>query len=125
MKVIDTSVAIDHMRGHPPAVALFQGLLDAPDRLVSSEVIRFELLAGVRAGDGEALEEFCLALDWLPVTEEVVRRAANLAVRYRGSHSGIDDIDYLLAATAQLLDAELLTTNVRHFPMLSELRPPY
>jgi len=37
----------------------------------------------------------------------------------------IDTADYLIAATAIVLDAPLLTTNVRHFPMLKGLRPAY
>ena len=39
--------------------------------------------------------------------------------------SGIDDADYLIAATALLLEADLLTTNVCHFPMLPGLQSPY
>jgi predicted nucleic acid-binding protein len=31
----------------------------------------------------------------------------------------------VIAATAIVLDAELLTTNVRHFPMLEGLRAAY
>jgi predicted nucleic acid-binding protein len=64
-------------------------------------------------------------LDWVPVTEAVARAAAAYARDFRGSHSGIDDADYLIAATAALLDAPLLTTNVRHFPMLDGLEAPY
>jgi len=41
------------------------------------------------------------------------------------SHSDIDDADYLIAATALLLDTDLLTTNVRHFPMIRGLEPAY
>src|SRR5580693_8432945 len=37
----------------------------------------------------------------------------------RRSHSGIDDVDYLIAATAIVTDAGLLTTNV---PPLSDVR---
>lgn len=48
-----------------------------------------------------------------------VRRA------HRRTHSGIDDVDYLIAATAIVIEADLLTTNLRHFPMFGELRPPY
>ncbi|HSS77889.1 MAG TPA: type II toxin-antitoxin system VapC family toxin, partial [Thermoanaerobaculia bacterium] len=33
--------------------------------------------------------------------------------------------DYLIAATTLLLDADLLTTNVRHFPMIDGLQPAY
>ncbi len=125
MRLVDTSVAVDHLRGHEPAVGLLAGLLSDEVRLLGSEVVRFELLAGVRAGDEDALEVFCEALDWVPVTEEVSRRAAAFARRYRASHSGIDDADYLVAATSALLDAALVTTNIRHFPMFDELQRPY
>jgi predicted nucleic acid-binding protein len=45
--------------------------------------------------------------------------------KHRSAHSGVDDVDYVIAATALVLDAELLTTNGRHFPILSALRAPY
>jgi predicted nucleic acid-binding protein len=55
----------------------------------------------------------------------MARTAGELAQRHRRSHSSIDDIDYLIAATTLLLEADLLTTNVRHFPMLRGLEPAY
>lgn len=125
MKLLDTSVAIDHLRGLPEAVALLDDLLDADELLLASEVVRFELLAGVRKGEVEALEQFFDALSWVPVGEEVARTAGDLARQHRRAHSGIDDVDYLIAATAVLLEADLLTTNVRHFPMLAGLAAPY
>ena len=125
MKLLDTSVAIDHLRGSLPAVDLLSGLIEAEEPLLASEVVRFELLAGVREKEVEALEQFFSALSWAPVGEEVARAAGSLAKRHRRTHGGIDDADYLIAATALLLDAELLTTNVRHFPMLAGLEPAY
>lgn len=125
MKLLDTSVAIDHLRGLPSAVDLLSGVIGAEEPLLASEIVRFELLAGVRDKEVEALEQFCLAVSWVPVGEEVARAAGSLARRHRRAHSGIDDADYLIAATALLLDAELLTTNVRHFPMLTGLAPAY
>lgn len=125
MKLLDTSVAIDHLRGARPAVALLTELVEADEPLLASEIVRFELLTGVRDREAEALELFFSALSWVPVGEEVARTAAALARKHRRAHRGIDDADYLIAATALLLDAELLTTNVRHFPMLDGLRPPY
>ncbi|HXV05147.1 MAG TPA: PIN domain-containing protein [Solirubrobacterales bacterium] len=124
MKLLDTSVAVDHLRGLPEAVSLLGGLLEVEELLLASEVVRFELLAG-RKGEVEALEQFFSALSWVPVGEEVVRTAGALAQRHRRSHSGIDDADYLIAATALLLDADLLTTNVRHFPMIHGLESAY
>lgn len=125
MKLLDTSVAIDHLRGDPPAVELLTGLLEAEEDLLASEVVRFELLAGVRPKEVDGLERFFSALSWVPVGEEVARTAGDLAQRHRRSHSGIDDADYLIAATALLLEADLLTTNVRHFPMISGLASAY
>lgn len=125
MKLLDTSVAIDHLRGSSPAVDLLSGLIEAEEVVLASEVVRFELLAGVREKEVEALEQFFSALSWVPVGEEVARTAGSLAQSHRRAHSGIDDADYLIAATALLLDAELLTTNVRHFPMIAGLKPAY
>lgn len=125
MKLLDTTVAIDHLRGSPPAVDLLSGLIDAEEALLASEVVRFELLAGVREKEIEALEQFFSAISWVPVGEEVARAAGSLAQSHRRSHSGIDDADYLIAATALLLEADLLTTNVRHFPMIAGLEPAY
>ena len=125
MKLLDTSVAIDHLRGSPEAVELLGGLIEAEELLLASEVVRFELLAGVRKGEIDALEQFFSALSWVSVGEEVARAAGALAQRHRRSHGGIDDADYLIAATALLLEADLLTTNVRHFPMIRGLESAY
>lgn len=125
MKLLDTSVAIDHLRGTRPAVELLSRLIDEDEPVVASEVVRFELIAGVRDDELEALEQFFSALSWVPVDEGITRTAGSLARQHRRAYSGIDDADYLIAATAIALDAELLTTNVRHFPMLAGLGPAY
>ena len=125
MKLLDTSVAIDHLRGEEVAVALLRGLIDQEEMVAASELVRFELVAGVREDELEALEHFCSALSWVSVDEAITRTAGSLARKHRTAHSGIDDVDYLIAATALILEAELLTTNVRHFPMLTGIRPAY
>lgn len=60
-----------------------------------------------------------------PVTEEIAIRAGELLRAYRRSHPGIDVVDYVIAATAQVRDAELATLNVKHFPMIESIGPPY
>jgi predicted nucleic acid-binding protein len=125
VKLVDTTVAVDHLRGVPSAVELLTALTDDGNDLVASELVRFELLAGVRTKEITAFEEFCSALRWAQVTEDVARVAGQLARRYRKSHSGIGAVDYLIAATAIVIDADLLTTNVRHFPMFTKLERPY
>jgi predicted nucleic acid-binding protein len=125
LKLIDTSVAVDHLRGVPAAVELLRRHAEEGQTLMASELIRFELLAGVRPSETDALERFFSALVWLAVDEDVARTAGSLARKHRKAHSGIDDIDYMIAATAIVVDADLLTTNVRHFPMFEGLRAAY
>ena len=125
MRLVDTSVAVDHLRGQPQANELLHRLVEAGETVAASEVVRFELLSGVRDEEIDALEEFFTVLSWVPVEESITRTAGSLTRRHRRSHTGIDDADYLIAATALVLEADLLTTNVRHFPMLKGLRPPY
>jgi predicted nucleic acid-binding protein len=115
VKLLDTTVAVDHLRD----------LVEREETLAASEVVRFELVAGVRDDELPALEQFFSALSWVAIGEDVARTAGELARKHRRANSGIDDADYLIAATALLLEADLLTTNVRHFPMLADLAPPY
>jgi predicted nucleic acid-binding protein len=125
VKVIDTTIAVDHLRGERAGTDLLAGLIADGETVVASEVTRFELLAGVRNAELEALESFFSSMTWAPIDEEISRAAGTLAQRLRRSHSGIDDADYLIAATALVLESDLLTTNVRHFPMIRRLRAPY
>jgi predicted nucleic acid-binding protein len=125
VKLLDTTVAIDHLRGDEAAIDLLRDLVENEESLAASEVVRFELVAGVRDDELPALEQFFSAVSWVPVGEGVARAAGELARKHRRAHSGIDDADYLIAATALLLEADLLTTNVRHFSMLPGLAPPY
>jgi predicted nucleic acid-binding protein len=125
VKLLDTTIAIDHLRGDDRAAQLLERPTDAGEPLLASELSRFELLGGVRPDEFDTTELFMDALTWVPVNEEIARMAGSMAVEYRRVHSGIDAIDYLIAATATVTGADLLTTNVRHFPMIPGLQPPY
>ncbi len=125
MKLLDTTVAIDHLRGDQAAVDFLRELVENDEILAASEVVRFELVAGVRDDELPALEQFFSAISWVAVGEDVARAAGELAREHRRAYGGIDDADYLIAATAMLLEIDLLTTNVRHFPMLPGLHPAY
>ena len=95
MKLVDTSVAVDFLRRHPPAVEVIHAAAES-DVLAASEITRFEVLVGVRPDEEEATEEFFSLLATIPVEELVARRAAGLARRYRRAYGGIEDADYLI-----------------------------
>lgn len=99
MKLIDTTIAVDHLRGEPAAAVLLAELINNGEEIAASELVRFELLAGVRESELAALEAFFSAVVWTLVTEDIARIGGRLARRYRSSHRGIDDVDYLIAAT--------------------------
>ncbi len=122
--VIDSSVLIDCFRGRPEALAF---LVDArrASTVVSVTPVRTEVLGGIQPDEVRRTMAILGLIMWLDVTVELADVAAGLRRRYRASHSGIDVVDYLLAAAATHVDGALATSNVRHFPMFPELQPPY
>lgn len=120
--VIDTSVLIDHLRGDRRATALLEDAARAGHELWS---VTPEILAGMRRGEERATRALLDALRWVDVTVEIADRAGELARRHRRSHPGVDTVDHLIAAGAESLRAGLLALNVRHFPMIEGLAPPY
>ncbi len=87
--------------------------------------MRFELLAGVREKEVERWSSSSQRSPGCRWGRRWPGAAGSLAQRHRRSHGGIDDADYLIAATALLLEADLLMTNVRRFPMITGLQPAY
>jgi predicted nucleic acid-binding protein len=61
----------------------------------------------------------------MPVSDPIAARAGQHLRRFRRSHQGMDVIDYVISATAELSGAELVTLDVRHFSMMSRLTAPF
>jgi predicted nucleic acid-binding protein len=123
--VVDTSVLVDHLRGDARARdALLSARAQGSD-LAASVLTRIELLAGVRPRERHELEALFTVLRWIDVDPEIADRAGALANSYLASHRDIDTVHYVIAATAEALGAELLTKNVKHFPMIAGLRALY
>ena len=124
--VLDTSVLIDHLRGRPKAaVELIAGAIERGDELWSSQVVRAELLAGMRQSEEAATRDLMRLMTWADVDESTSEAAGELGRIYLASHSGIEVADLIVAALTLELDAELKTVNVKHFPMFKDLAPPY
>jgi predicted nucleic acid-binding protein len=120
--VLDTTVLIDVLRGHQPAIAWISLIGGVPR---CSELTRTEVLRGLRSVERAPAERLFGALVWVPVLESIAREAGELGRRYRRSHNGIGTVDLVVAATANRLGARLATANVRHYPMFKGLRAPY
>ena len=124
ISVIDTSVLIDHSRGLPAARdALRTAATDGG--LHSSEIVRAELLVLIREQELARIEPLLDVIVWHPVDRQIAEAAGGLGRRWLPAFTGIDAADFIIAATAELLGARLLTRNVKHFPMIAGLTAPY
>ena len=116
---------IDFLRRVPAAKRLIDPRIAAAELVAASVISQAEVLAGMRTSEEERTVRTLGSLALLPVNDAIATRAGALARHYRSSHPGIGLADYLIAATAVLLGAELWTQNPRHFPMFGGLEPPY
>ena len=108
--------------GHPAAVAYVK---DRADCIILSPIVAAELYAGVRDGEELArLDELLSLFPVIPVTVELARSAGLYKRDYFTSH-GTSLADAMIAATAEAQQAELKTLNIKHYPMLKGLKPPY
>ena len=120
--IIDADVMIDMLRGHTAACDFF-----AVNRknICLSVVTLTELLAGfISAKEERAILEIASYLVKIPVEEAVAIKAGYLRHRYGKSH-GTGIIDCIVAATAQALDARVVSLNEKHYPMLDNVLVPY
>ena len=120
--LLDTSVVVDILRAFDPALRYARSLDDLP---TCSEITRVEILSGVRSRERGATQRLFGTLRWIGLDEQIARRAGELGRAWRRSHPGISVPDLVIAATASELGLDLATLNVRHFPMVKGLRPPY
>lgn len=122
--LIDTSVLVDYLRGDQAAAGLLERE-QARGPLHASEMTRLEILAGMRPSEVAGTRSLLSTLVWHPVDESLAEEAGALGRAWLPSHHTIDGADLAIAATAILTGSRLLTRNVRHFPMFTDLRAPY
>jgi len=122
--LVDTSVLIDVLRGDAAAGTVLRDAR-AAGSLHASEVTRLEVLAGMRTAEETPTHALLAILDWHPLDSRVAELAGQLGRQWLPGNRGIDSADLAIAATAMLLDAPLLTRNIKHFPMFAGLSAPY
>lgn len=119
----DSTILIAHLRGDGRATELLVSAVD--DGALASVISRAEIEGGMRSGERQDVARLFQGLELVPVSDAIARRAGAHLRRHRRSHPGIDLADYLIAATAEEHGAALVTLNVKHFPMVAGLRPPW
>ncbi len=116
---------IDFLRGQAQAMSLVAA---GSERLMVSSIGVAELYAGVRGGaDGTEQTRLANLLSLfriVPVSGDIARLGGLYKRDYGKSH-GVGLADGIVAATAAAEDAELMTLNVKHYPMFSGIEPAY
>jgi predicted nucleic acid-binding protein len=120
--LLDTCVVIDVLRGDTAAMTF---VLRQTKPLVCS-VTLLELYKGFRSKREEAVAERLLSgLTNVQLDRSDIWRRAGQHMKHYGPSHGLDDLDALIAATAEHHGLKLATLNVKHFPMLKGLRKAY
>lgn len=120
--VFDTSVLIDGLRQNPIAEALLAYFEKGGDELYISSIVGFELFSGTSSQDTDQqkrIQEFLNFFEIVEVTWKIAKRAGEI---YR---TGIKDLqipDYIIAATAFEIGAEVATLNQKHFRQIPGVR---
>lgn len=125
MIVLDTSVLIDHLRQRDDAHRAIDAALGRGEDVVASVISKVEILTGMRTHERRTTRELFDLIRWTPVDDAAAQLAGEYGRLHRRSHSGTEVPDYVIAATATRLGAELWTRNVKHFPMFPDLAAPY
>lgn len=123
--LIDSDVLIDHLRGFKPARDFLSALVLDGATLHFSVISEAEIFSNVRFGEERQIQALFDSLDRLVIDGPTARQAGRYRSAFRGSYQ-LALPDTLIAATAQVRGATLVTRNVRHYPMADiEVIEPY
>lgn len=112
--VIDTSIFIDKLRGGKRWDDFFNGLDDTVELNLPSIVI-FELFSGLSSRKAQIslkISSFRKFFNEIDLTSEIARRAGEIN---RDTPGNLDLPDYIIAATAMEIGAQVVTLNRKHF----------
>jgi len=116
--LIDTNIIIDHLRNFEPATNFFNSISEH-NLIIFSAITETELLSGQANNNKEKREELLQLLNqWykIPIENPIALLAGDLSRKYN-----LEVPDSIIAATALLSKAILVTKNEKHFISVSNL----
>ena len=122
--LIDTDVLVDYLKGVSQAVAFLEDALVNANCHLSAITVA-ELYVGIRdRNEQEILDQFLNEFQIEACTLKIAKAGGLFRRDYRKSH-GVGLADALMAATANEIGAKLVSLNIKHFPMISNILLPY
>jgi tRNA(fMet)-specific endonuclease VapC len=124
--LIDTDILSLLMRRNPAVVANAGLYLAEHKRFSISVITRYEILRGLTVkGAGKqatVFEDFCAQNEVVPISDDVVLRAAEIYADLYKRGELIGDADILIAASALVRGYGLATNNEAHFRRIAGLQ---
>jgi tRNA(fMet)-specific endonuclease VapC len=123
--VLDTDILSLLMRKNSSVLAKAKEYLSEHDRFTISIITRYEILRGLKAKGAQQqasrFEDFCAKNSVLPITDDVVLRAADIYADLYKRGGFIGDADILIAASALANGLAIVTNNGEHFRRVKDL----
>ena len=116
--LVDSDGLIDYLNGIQASMELLYRLDLQGDILCTCAVTLSEVYAGLDASEYELAERLLSRLEYLDISPRAARRSGEWRYQYRRQGVQLATADCLIAATAYEHQAQLVTDNTRHFPML-------
>jgi tRNA(fMet)-specific endonuclease VapC len=113
--IFDTSIIIDALRRGVKARGVFAEFDKTDDNLFISSITGFELFSGESSKNNEQSEKINRLLGHFTVVDltwKISKMAGNI---YRDGVKGLEVPDYIVAATAMEIGAQVVTLNKKHF----------
>jgi tRNA(fMet)-specific endonuclease VapC len=124
--LLDTDILSAVMRQQPISMPRARAYLAAHHRLTFSIITRYEILRGLHAKNATAqltaFARLCSASTVLPLTDEIVVRAAAIYADLHQHGALISDADILIAATALEHGLIVVTNNVSHYQRIAGIQ---
>jgi len=115
--LLDTTVLIDHLRGHQPVVELITGLAQAGNQLAVCSINAAELYSGLSEKHRNIAGKLIDNLENWEVSMDIAKLAGIYRFDFARKGITLSVADCLVAAVAIVNDAVLITANARHYPM--------
>jgi len=126
MKVlIDTDILSAIMRKNPLAIKQAGIYITAYRKLTFSIITRYEILRGLKVkgllNQMKTFDILCNMSQVIPLTDEIVTRAADIYADLYQRGELISDADILIAASALTYGFAIVTNNKKHFGRIPHL----
>ena len=119
--IFDTNIIIDALRQNKKAREVFKKFDNNNDHLFISTIVFFELFSGESSKNSEQrknIESFMKYFTEVDLTWKISKHAGEI---YRDKIKGLEVPDYIIAATAMEIGAQVVTLNKKHFSQIPNL----